>query len=358
MSTKKYEVLVVNPGSTSTKISVYYGNNEVFSQNIEHDWQTMGRFGLFDQIPFRNAEIKKALEDRKYDISKLDAVVARGLPLVNPVVSGIYEVNDAVLRDAVIGTRNHACSIGPALAENIAKEAGVKGYFIHPSNVNEHFNLARYSGLKGFIKDYNYHTESHRAVAEAAAKKLGVPLMSANLIIAHLGGGISICAVHEGRCIDTISANKGLGPFTGRRAGGLSPWHMMDLCFAEGATRKSVEDTIMKSGGLVSYLGTDDCIEVERRIASGDTEAAEVYEAMAYSISKNIASLSATFCGKADAICLTGGMAYSKMLCGWIEDRVSFIAPVLVFPGSLEQISMNEHMQNVLNGTEEAHIYQ
>lgn len=354
---KEYEVLVVNPGSTSTKISIYRGEREIISENVEHDWRLMGQYGLFDQIPLRIASIKEALERRGYNIQNLDAVISRGLPLISPVVSGVYEVSEAVLRDAVIATRNHACSIGPALAEHIAEKAGIKAYFIHPSNINEHFNLARYSGLKGFEKDYKFHTESQRATAEAAAKKLGRPLADVQLIVAHLGGGISICAHKNGRCIDTISANKGLGPFTGRRTGGLSPWQMMDLCFAQGATKKSVEDILMKSGGLVSYLGTDDCLEIERRIREGDREAAEVYEAMAYSISKNIASLAPAFPGNVDAICLTGGMANSEMLCGWIRERTSFIAPLLVFPGSLEQVSMNEHMQSVLNGTEEAHIY-
>ncbi len=168
-----YNVLVINPGSTSTKISVFHGDKEVINKNVEHEWKELMKYDLFDQVPFRKEAIINFLKEHNYDINNIDAVVSRGANLVKPVVCGIYVINQELLKDAVIGTRNHISSVGPFIADSIAKSIGVKSYIVHPTNIDEHFNLATFSGLNGFKRDSKFHVESHKAVGKAAAAILG-----------------------------------------------------------------------------------------------------------------------------------------------------------------------------------------
>ena len=347
---KQYKILAINPGSTSTKISIFHGQDEVLTKNIEHDWKTMQRYKLFDQPPYREEEITDFLNDENYDYADIDAVVGRGCDLVKPTSCGVYLVDEEILKDVVIATRGHANSLGAIMAYDFAQKIGVNPYIVHPEGVNESWPLASISGLKGCVKDNHFHVLSHKEVGRRVGELLGTRYEDLNLIIAHLGGGITIAAHLKGRCVDSTSANKSTGPFSGRRAGGIRPWDIMDLCFKDGMTKEKMEDILMKSGGLVSYLGTDDCIKIEERIKNGDKEASLVYEAMAYRISKEIGMYATVLKGDVDGICLTGGMANSKMLVEWIKERTRFIAPVFNFPGSFEMEAMNNAVQDVLKG--------
>ena len=186
-----YNVLVINPGSTSTKISIFNGNKEIINKNVEHKWQELMKYDLFDQTSFREEAIVNFLMENNYDINNIDAVVSRGANLIKPVVCGIYGINEELLKDAVIGNRNHISSVGPFIADGIAKKIGVMAYMIHPTNIDEHFNLATFSGLSWFKRDCKFHVESHKAVGKAAAEILGKKYEGVNLLVAHLGGGIS-----------------------------------------------------------------------------------------------------------------------------------------------------------------------
>ena len=346
------KVLAINPGGTSTKISIFDGMEEVLSTNINHDWQQLKQFPIvFDQIDMRADNIQCFLKNSSVDMRDLDAIVGRGGELLrHDFPCGAIEVTDLLLEEFKIASRNHEGSIGAFLADIFARQTGVKAYVASPDTILEEWPLATISGLKGSLKDNRFHVLSHKEIGRRAAIALGKPYEECNLIIAHLGGGISIAAHHKGRVVDSTAANKSTGPFSGRRANGIRPFDLVNMCFSDGMTREKMEILLMKSGGLVSYLGTDDCIEIEDRIARGDEQAALVYEAMAYRISKEICSYTAVLKGKVDAVCLTGGMAHSEMLVDWITDRCGWAAPVLNYPGTVEMEAMNANIQAVLSG--------
>lgn len=353
------KVLALNPGGTSTKISIFDGTQESFSTNITHDWQQLKQFsGIFDQIDMRVDNIRCFLEQRGIDIREFEAVVGRGGELVNNYIPcGAYEVTEVILKDLRIASRNHEGSLGAFLADIFARQAGVKAYIVNPDSIIEAWPLATISGLCGYPKDNHFHVLSHKEVGRRAAAALGKHYEDCNLIVAHLGGGITIAAHHKGRVVDSTSGNKSTGPFSGRRAGGIRPFDLVNMCCSDGMTRGKMENILMKSGGLVSYLNTDDCIEIERRIAAGDEQAALVYEAMAYRISKEICMYTAVLMGKVDAVCLTGGMAHSEMLVGWITDHCGWVAPILNYPGTVEMEAMNTNVQAILSGQAQALVY-
>lgn len=352
-----YNVFAINPGSTSTKISLFKGEKEVFQENVEHDWRLLKEYGLFDQVELREKSIRDFLAARDAGTLELNAVVGRCGDLVRPVRCGVYQVNGEMLRDVRAANRGHASSLGIVLADRFARRFGVKAFAVNPTSVIEAWPLATISGLKGCLKDNHFHVLSHKEVGRRAAARLGRSYEECNFIIAHLGGGITVAAHYQGRAVDSTSAVKSTGPFSGRRAGGVRAFDILELCFSEGMTKEKMEDVLMKTGGLVSYLGTDDCQEIESRIAAGDEYAALVYEAMAYRIAKEIAMYAAPLKGQVDAVCLTGGMARSAMLTGWISQRVSFLAPVISFPGTLEMEAMNNGVQSVLRGQTDLSVY-
>ncbi|HHY33636.1 MAG TPA: butyrate kinase [Firmicutes bacterium] len=353
-----FRILVINPGSTSTKIAVYLDDHVVFQETISHDSAELAKLGdVWAQYRMRLDAIFEALERHKEPVSGFDAVAGRG-GILKPVESGVYEVNDEMVRDLTSGgSVSHASNLGALLAREIAARAGVRAFIADPVVVDELWDVARLSGLPEIPRRTIFHALNHKAVARKAARDMGSRYEDLNLVVAHLGGGISVGAHLKGRVVDVSNGLDGEGPFTPERAGALPTLGVVDLCFSGKYTEDEMRRKLVGGGGLVAYLGTSNAAEVERRIDAGDERAAFVYEAMAYQVAKEIGAYAAVLSGEVDAIILTGGLAHSRRLVDWIRDRVSFIAPVMVYPGENEMQALAEASLRVLRGEEQAKAY-
>lgn len=355
---KLHTFLIINPGSTSTKISVFENNTELMTETIRHSSEYISKFKeIYDQFDFRKEIIMKTLEEKNIDINKFSAVIARGGNM-KPVVGGTYQVNEEMLKDLKIGVMGqHASNLGGGLAYAIASELGLKAYVVDPVVVDEFEPLARLSGTPLIPRKSKDHPLNQRSVARAAAKEMGGTYQDFNFIIGHLGGGISIGTHRKGRMIDVNNALDGDGPYSAERCGAIPFGTLMDLCYSGEYTKQELRKKLVGGGGLVGYLGTNDGREVGRRIKEGDEYAKLIYEGMAYQISKEIGACSAILKGEVDAILLTGGLAYDSMLMDWIKERVSFIAPVKVFPGEREMEALAAGVLRVLQNKEELQTY-
>jgi butyrate kinase len=353
-----FRVLAINPGSTSTKIAVFDNEQPVFEQVIRYSNEELAPFEtVIDQYEFRKEGILQLLNQNGIDIASLDAVVGRG-GLLKPIEGGTYAVNDAMIKDIRLAERGeHASDLGGVIAKEIADRLDIPAYIVDPVVVDELADIARISGLPGYDRVSIFHALNQKAVARRVSKELGKPYDQANLIIAHLGGGISVGAHQGGRVIDVNNALNGDGPFSPERAGGMPVTQIIDLCFSGKYTSNEVRKMLVGRGGLVAYLGTNDGREVCKRIDAGDVKAKLVYEAMAYQVAKEIGAAAAVLYGKVDVIVLTGGLAYDKTLVQWITDRVKFIAGVKVVPGEDEMIALTEGALRVLRGEETAKEY-
>ncbi len=353
-------ILAINPGSTSTKIAVYQGSKSIFLKNIKHSAEDLQPFEkIVDQFSFRKDIIMKELEEADIRIDLITAVVGRG-GLVKPIESGVYEVNEQMINDlheSKLG--EHASNLGGLIAQNIAQSLeGARAFIADPVVVDEMEDVARYTGHPEFIRHSIFHALNQKAIARKHSKSVDRPYNELNLIIAHLGGGISVGAHKKGRVIDVNNALDGDGPFSPERTGTLPCGQVAKLCFSGEYTHEQVKKMIKGEGGLVAYLGTNDAYEVEMRVKDGDAEAKKVHDALAYQLGKEIGALSAVLGGQVDAIILTGGMAYDKILVDYIKKMVNFIAPVVVYPGEdeMEALAMNGLM--VMKGEIEPKIYQ
>lgn len=353
-----YTFLIINPGSTSTKISVFENDKELITETIRHSSDYISQFHkIYDQFDFRKEVIMNTLKEKHIDISKFSAIIARGGNM-KPVVGGTYEVNEEMLKDLKIGVMGqHASNLGGCLAHSIASEIGVKAYVVDPVVVDELEPLARISGTPLIPRKSKDHPLNQRAVARAAAKEMGGEYEDFNFIIGHLGGGISIGTHRKGRMIDVNNALDGDGPMSAERCGGIPFGTLIDLCYSGEYTKQELRKKLVGGGGLVGYLGTNDGREVGRRIKEGDDYAKLIYEAMAYQISKEIGACSAILKGEVDAILLTGGLAYDSMVMEWIKERVSFIAPVKIFPGEREMEALASGVLRVLHNKEKLQTY-
>lgn len=354
----KFKLLTINPGSTSTKIAVFENEKLIFEETLRHNVDELCAFDkIFDQYEFRKDIILKALEKNKVDISSLDGVVGRG-GLLKPIEGGTYEVNDKMLEDLKIGVQGeHASNLGGILAYEIAKGVSCKSFIVDPVVVDELQDVARISGLKEIERKSIFHALNQMAVSRRYAKSISKSYEDLNLIVAHLGGGISVGAHKNGRVIDVANALDGEGPFSPERTGGLPVGDLIKLCYSGKYTHAEIKKMIKGNGGLVSYLGTNDAREVVERIDNGDEYAKLIYNAMAYQVAKEIGASSAVLKGKVDAIILTGGIAYDKKFTSWIEEMVSFIANVIIYPGEDELEALAEGGLRVLRGEEQAKIY-
>lgn len=357
MSGKEYTILVINPGSTSTKISVFKNDKEILNKNIQHSKSELEPFGrIWEQYEFRTKLIIKFLEENNIALSSLDAVVGRG-GLFRPIVSGIYEVNQAMLEDAKNNFGGeHASNLGCVLSSGIAQKLGIPAFIADPPSVDELCRIARYSGLPEFPRNSIFHALNVKATARLAARELGKNLNEINLIVAHLGGGISVAALEKGRVIDCNNALY-TGPFTPERSGTLPMFDFAEWCFSGKSTLAQVKKRLVGGGGLVAYLNTNNCQEVEERIAKGDKEAENVYNAMIYQIACEIGSRAVVLKGKIDAIVITGGLANSKTLVNKLKEWVSFLGKVLIYPGEDEMKALASTALRVLKGEEKAKIY-
>lgn len=349
-------ILVINPGSTSTKIGVYQEDSPLFITSIEHTPEELAPFSeIFDQFAFRKELVLKAMEEKGTSRNELTAVVARG-GLLPPVQSGAYEVNEDMVWQLKNKPQNeHASNLGAPIAKSIGDELGIKAYVYDPVTVDELIPVVRITGLPEMERKGMGHNLNMRATAIRYAKQQGKNYGDLSLIVAHLGGGITLTLHQNGRMVDMISDDE--GPFSPERSGGLPIFQVIDMMAKNGGDKKSGMKKIKNNAGLFAHLGTKDAREVEERIKAGDERALLVYSAMALNISKNIAKLAVVVNGKVDAILLTGGIAHSEMLTGMIEEQVTFIAPVEVLPGENEMESLAHGVLRVIRGEESAHIF-
>lgn len=359
-----YRVLVINPGSTSTKVAVYDDESPVFTETLHHAVEELARYShVADQYAFRHDAVLASLQARQVELTSLDATVGRG-GLLRPVPSGTFRVNAQMLEEMrhPVG-REHASNLGPILAHEIASQIDVPAFVVDPVSVDEFEPLARVSGLPEIERRSLSHALNLKATARKAASDLGCPYQELNLVGVHMGGGISVSAHHQGRMIDVNQALDGTGPFAPERAGGLPVGDVVRMCYAAppyAGVHLSYDEMFSKiagQGGLVAHLHTNDAQEVERRIAAGDERARLIYEAMAYQIAKEIGLMATVLKGQVDAIYLTGGLAHSQLLVGWIQERTAWIAPVLVYPGEDEMLALAQGVLRVLRGKEPAREY-
>ena len=355
-----YKLLIINPGSTSTKVAVFQNKECIFKKNIKHSAEEIAPFEhIADQYHFRKDVILKELESAGIELNDVDMVVGRG-GLLKPLTSGIYEVNEAMKRDLVNSpVGEHACNLGGLIADDIAKSIGVKAYIADPVIVDEMEDVARFSGHPLFPRMSVFHALNQKVIARQHATTVGKKYEKLNLIGIHLGGGISVAAHKKGRVVDVNNALNGDGPFTPERSGALPSGPLMNACFSGKYTKKEIDLMLKGQGGFVAYLGTNDAMEVENRVKAGDKEWELVYRAMAYQVAKEVGGLAASaFSMDVDAIFVTGGMAYDKNFCKILEGHLGKIAPVCVYPGEDEMMALTLNGLMVLNHECEAKVYE
>lgn len=351
---KPFRVLVINPGSTSTKAAVYDGKALVCSMALRHEAKDLARFRrILDQFEFRSRLVEEQLALHQIDLKTLDAVIGRG-GLIRPVAGGVLAVDDAMLEDleAAVGGE-HASNLGAFMAARIARRMGIPAFVADPVVVDEMEDIARLSGMPEIPRLSLFHALNQKATARRAAAELGRPYAELNLIVAHLGGGISVGAHRKGRVVDVNNGLDGEGPFSPERSGGVPVGQLVKLCFSGRYSAKEILSKITGQGGLVAYLGTSDAREVGRMIDGGDNRALLVYQAMAYQIAKEIGEMATVLEGQVDAVILTGGLAHDARLVDWITRRIRFIAPVLVYPGENEMEALRDAALRVLAGEEQ-----
>ncbi len=354
------KILVINPGSTSTKIGIYQDEEQIFVTNIHHETEEIKKYArIIDQLDFRKALIEKALVDAGVDPTSLNAIVGRG-GLVKPIVSGTYVTTDELLRDLKAGVQGeHASNLGGLLAHELAAQWGnIPSYIVDPVVVDEMEDVARYSGHPDVPRVSIFHALNQKAIAKRYAKEIGKKYEDLNLIVVHMGGGVSVGAHEKGRVVDVYNGLDGDGAFAPERAGGLPAGGLVRVLMSgKYPDTKSAMKMIVGGGGVVAYLGTNNMIEVEKRAESGDHEAYMVREAFLYQISKDIGAMSTVLKGKVDQILVTGGVAHDDYIVDHIKERVSHIAPVSVYPGEDELLALAQGGLRVLNKEEEAKIY-
>ncbi|MCE5196122.1 MAG: butyrate kinase [Negativicutes bacterium] len=350
-------VLVINPGSTSTKVALYCDQVNAADHTFYHTAEELAGFAqIIDQLEFRLALIQAWLPQVLPAGETLTAVVGRG-GMLKPLHSGVYSVNQAMQQDLISGVYGiHASNLGGLLAERLAALSAVQAFIVDPVSVDEFEPVARFSGLPELPRVSMLHALNIRAIALRHAQLHKQQYETLNLIVAHLGGGFSIAPITGGRMIDVNNANQN-GPFSAERAGTLPVYSLVRLCYSGQYGENEMIKKINGKAGLIAYLGTGDLRVVEQRIAAGDRRAAEVYAAMVYQIGKEIGAMAVTLKGKVDAILLTGGMAHSEQLCSAIEALVSWIAAVYRYPGEDEMRALAEGAFRVLKGEEILRTY-
>jgi len=351
-------ILAINPGSTSTKIAVFNDETMRYKTTIRHDTNTINTFEhIIDQYAFRKEAVLSSLEKAKVDPKDLDAVVGRG-GMLKPIESGTYAVNDAMISDMKQAKRGeHASNLGCVIAKEIADEIGVPSFIVDPVAVDEMDDMARYTGMPEIKRQSLFHALNQKAIARKAAIDLNKDYTDLNLIVAHLGGGISVGAHHKGRVIDVNNALDGDGPMSPERSGGVPIGPLYKMAFSGDYTLEDIKRKNYGKGGLVAYLGTNDGEEIQSRIENGDTEAEFIFKVMCYQIAKEIGSVATVLKGQVDAIILTGGLAYDDLLVREVKTRTSFIAPIKVYAGEDEMESLALGALRVLRNEETAKTY-
>ena len=353
-----FQVLVINPGSTSTKIGVFQGETLLVESTIRHTTEEIAQYpSIIDQYSFRKEAILEVLEAEGISNSKLDAVCGRG-GLLRPIEGGTYSVNAAMIEDLRKGySGQHASNLGGILASEIAGGLNIPSFIVDPVVVDELAPIARISGVSLINRKSIFHALNQKAVARRYAKQVDKKYEDLRLIVTHMGGGITVGAHVQGKVIDVNNGLHGDGPFSPERAGTVPIGDLVELCFSGKYFRNEVMKSLVGEGGLVGYLGTNDAVLVEQRIVAGDEKAKLVYDAMAYQIAKEIGSAASVLEGKIDAIILTGGLAYGTEFIELITSKIGWISEVLVYPGEDELQALAEGAIRVLSGEEQAKNY-
>lgn len=337
------KILAINPGSTSTKIAVYEDETPLLVRNIRHTVDELARFpNVIDQFDFRRSLVLRELEASGIPLA-FDAIIGRG-GLVKPIPGGVYEVNEAMKQDTLHAMRTHACNLGGLIAEELASSLpACRALIADPGVVDELEDVARITGSPLMPRITIWHALNQKAIARRYATEHHTTYEDLDLIVCHLGGGISVAVHQHGRAIDANNALDGEGPFSPERAGTLPAGQLIDLCYSGKFTKDELKKRISGRAGLTAHLGTTDILAIIRSIEAGDKHAELILDAMIYNVAKSIGAAATVLCGKMDAILLTGGIAYSDYVISRLMKRISFLAPVHVYPGEdeMEALALN-----------------
>ncbi len=350
--------LIINPGSTSTKIGVFEDETLLFEETLRHSTEEIARYAtIVDQKDFRKDIIVSLLKEKNFDLHSLNVVVGRG-GMLKPIVSGTYAVSDALLEDLKIGVQGqHASNLGGILAREIGDSIGVPSYIVDPVVVDELMPSARFSGVPELPRVSIFHALNQKAVAKRYAKEAGKPYESLRLIVVHMGGGVSVGAHIDGRVVDVFNALDGDGAFSPERAGAVPSGALVKMCFSGKYTEKEVYKKLVGNGGFNAYLGTNDMRNVEKMVDEGNEDAIALREAFILQVVKDIGSMACVLEGKIDRIIVTGGIAYDKYVVAELEKRAGFIAPFTIYPGEDELLALAQGALRVMNGEEKAMEY-
>ena len=350
--------LIINPGSTSTKIGVFEDETLLFEETLRHSTEEISQYAsIVDQKDFRKKIITDLLDSKNFDLKSLDVVVGRG-GMLKPIPGGTYAVTDNLLADLKVGVSGqHASNLGGILAREIADSIGVPSYIVDPVVVDELKPIARYSGVPELPRGSIFHALNQKAVAKRYAAESGKPYESLRLIVVHMGGGVSVGAHEYGRVIDVNNALDGDGAFSPERAGSVPSGALIKMCFSGEYTQKEIYSKIVGKGGFNAYLGTNDMREVTKRANAGDAKAAEAKEAFLYQVSKDIGSMACVLDGKVDQIIVTGGIAYGTDVVAALKEKAGWIAPFTVYPGEDELLALAQGAIRVMTGAEKVMDY-
>lgn len=350
--------LIINPGSTSTKIGVFEDETLLFEETLRHSTEEIAKYAsIVDQKDFRKDIIVNLLKEKNFDIKSLNVIVGRG-GMLKPIPGGTYAVSDTLLADLKIGVQGqHASNLGGILAKEIGDSIGVPSYIVDPVVVDELMPISRYSGVPELPRVSIFHALNQKAVAKRYAKEIGKAYDSLNLIVVHMGGGVSVGPHKNGKVIDIFNALDGDGAFSPERAGGVPSGALIKMCFSGKYSEKEVYKKICGNGGFNAYLGTNDMRDVEKMVSDGDAKAKETRDAFILQVSKNIGAMAAVLEGKVDQIIVTGGIAYDKEVVAGLKTRCEWIAPFTVYPGEDELLALAQGGLRVMNGEEKALEY-
>lgn len=353
-----YKVFTINPGSTSTKIAMFEGETCLFSANVSHDANELKKFAtISDQFDYRRQTILEEVAKAGHTLEGMDAFSGRGGGLVG-LPGGVYPVNPKLLHHAVVGfTVKHPATLGAQLAYAFAQEYGGQAFVVNPPDVDEFDDVSRMTGWKGVYRESRIHALNQKEIGIRYAAAHGKRYEDLNLIICHLGGGISVTAHRRGRMVDSNDIAQGDGPMAPTRGGAIPVKDVIDLCFAEGAAPAAMKNRMSKTGGLVDHLGTSDAREVRAMIENGNRYAKLVYDAMIYQVGKYVGSMACALNGKVNAIVFTGGLSHDQYLTDALTKMVGWIAPVTVMAGEFEMEALAAGAIRVLSGAEKPQDY-
>lgn len=354
MSNENLRILVINPGSTTTRIAIFDGKNQLFSRTINHgDSDILG--DIPSQAEPRKQCVLQTLREENIELSSIDAIVGRG-GMLPPIRSGGYYINEAMLEDLVNGkSKPHASNLGALIAYDLAKPLSLPAFIYDAVSSDELAPVAKITGLPELSRQSFCHVLNSRATARMIAEKHGKKYEETNYIVAHIGGGISVSAHLRGQIVDIISDDA--GPFSPERAGSIPLGNIIDICYSGKYTKIELMNKLKKNSGMKGHMGTNDAREIERMKNEGNQLAADVLEAQGYQIAKGIGEMVPPLCGEVDAVIITGGLAHSESIVAEIKKRVSYIAPIEVCPGEREMEALALGALRILNNEETAHTY-